>query len=199
MEQRGIASTGPAFDEGGAAATEPVRFELGRRDRTAGDYVAACFDAHEQAVHGLMLATLRDSEQAADVTQEAFLRLLSEAQAGRYPDNARAWLYRTATNLAVSRIRRTTVARRLAPRLLRRDEPAGPEGIAVERERSEWMRDVLLRLSPTERIALVMAAQGESGEAIAAHIGKSHTATRTLLFRARQRLRDALEEREAAS
>jgi RNA polymerase sigma factor (sigma-70 family) len=133
------------------------------------------------------------------VTQEAFLRLLSEAQAGRYPDNPRAWLFRTSTNLAVSRIRRSTVARRHLPGLIRRDEPTGPEGIAVERERSEWMRGVLARLSPTERIALVMAAQGESGEAIAAHIGKSHNATRTLLFRARQRLRDALEAGEGAS
>ena len=178
-------------------ATEPVRFEVRRRGTVAFvDRVAGAFDEHQARIHGLMLATTRDPELAADLTQEAFLLLLKEARAGRYPDNPGAWLYRTASNLAISRARRAAVARRLAPRLLRRDEPATPEGIALDREQSRAMRDVLALLPVAERAALIMAAQGLTGEEIAAHLGRTHPATRTLLFRGRQRLRRLMAERE---
>ncbi len=38
--------------------------------------------------------------------QESFLRLFKEVEAGRTPDNVRAWLYRVGSNLAISRGRR---------------------------------------------------------------------------------------------
>jgi RNA polymerase sigma-70 factor (ECF subfamily) len=179
-------------------ATEPVRGAFGRRDAAAvSDFIAAAYEQHEARIHGMLLGATRDPELAADVTQEAFLRLLGEARAGRYPDAPGAWLYRTASNLVVSRARRAAVARRFAPRLLRRDDTPDPESMALEHERSRSMHAVLATLPMTDRTALLMAAQGLTGEEIAAHLGKSHGATRTLLFRARERLRDAMAEREA--
>ena len=89
----------------------------------AGDVVSAAFLAHSASVQGVALRSTRDPELAADVTQEAFLRLFVEAQAGRIPDNVGAWLYRTSANLIVTRARRTAVARRHAPSLVRFDGP----------------------------------------------------------------------------
>lgn len=179
-------------------ATEPVTVEFGRRtDASVSAFIAEAYDTHEASIFGMLLAVSRDRELAADLTQEAFLRLLHEARAGRFPDRPGAWLYRTGANLAISGVRRAAVARRFAPLLLRRDEPAEPEAMALERERSNSMRDVLAKLPVIERTALVMAAQGQTGEQIAAHLGKSHGATRTLMFRARARLRDAMSAREA--
>lgn len=179
-------------------AREPVRIGTERRDAaTVTAFIEAAFDEHEARVHGMVLALTRDPEVAADMTQEAFLRLVTEAHAGRYPDNPGGWLYRTASNLAVSRARRVAVARRLAPRLLRRDEPPSPEGIALERERSQVMRDALARLPLAQRTALIMAAQGVTGEEIAAHLDKSHGATRNMMLRARRQLRRTVEELEA--
>jgi RNA polymerase sigma factor (sigma-70 family) len=146
----------------------------------------------------MLLGATRDPELAADITQDAFLRLLNEVRAGRYPDNPGAWLYRTASNLVVSRARRTAVARRFAPRLVRHDDVPSPERIALERERSRDMERVLATLPMVERAALLMAAQGLSGEEIAAHLGKTHGAARTLLFRARTRLRRVIAERDSA-
>jgi RNA polymerase sigma-70 factor (ECF subfamily) len=177
----------------------PVQVQVATDDqRRVAAYMEAMFDEHEGRIHGMALAATRDPDAAADITQDAFIRLLREAQAGRYPDNAGAWLYRTASNLAISRARRVAVARRFAPRLVRSEETQGPEPIALEHERSRAMRDLLARLQPVERTALVMAAQGLSGEEIAAHLGRSHGATRTLLSRARRRLRAAMDEWEAA-
>jgi len=162
------------------------------------EFIEAAYDEHEARIHGMVLGATRDPELAADVTQEAFLRLLAEARAGRFPDAPGAWLYRTAMNLVVNRARRAAVARRFAPRLMQRDDTPDPESMALEHERSRSMHEVLAGLPVADRMALLMAAQGLSGEDIAAHLGKSHGATRTLLCRGRERLRRAMAEREAA-
>ena len=159
----------------------------------ASAWVEAAFRQHHERVFRLVHVMARDEELAADVTQEAFVRLLREARAGRRPDNVGGWLYRTASNLVVSKARRAAVARRLAPRLVSPAAGPLPEELALEHERSRAMRAALGHLSVSERIALVMAAEGSSGEEIALHLGKSHAATRTMMSRARARLRVALE------
>ena len=159
----------------------------------ASAWIAMVFDDLGSRIQGMILAATRDAEVAADVTQEAFLRLLREAQAGRYPDKPSAWLYRTAMNLAISRGRRAAVAKRLAPRLACAEEAPWLEGIVLDRERWRAIDQALSHLSPAERSSLVMAGQGLTGAEIAAHLGRSQGATRTLMFRARRRLRRLLE------
>jgi len=171
---------------------------LSPRDPSAiSDTIAAAFRDHSAAIHRTALRSTRDPELAADVTQEAFLRLVVEAQAGRLPDNVGAWLYRTSANLVVSRARRAAVARRLAPRLVRTDGPAEPDAIAVLQEKHHELQIALAMLSAADRVALLMAAHGATGEEIARHLGRSPAATRTLLSRARGRLRTVAAEIEA--
>lgn len=153
--------------------------------------VEGSFRDFAEAIRGKALQMTRDPELASDVTQEAFLRLFVEAEAGRMPDNARAWLYRTSANLVVSRARHGAVAQRIAPRLVHDDEPAQPEAVAVLRETRTEVRGVLATLPPTDRAALLMAANGATGLEIAGRLGLSHTATRARLCRARRRFRAA--------
>ena len=159
-------------------------------------YVASMYDAHAASVFGLALRTTRDPDLAADITQEAFLRLLTEDRRGRRPDNPGAWLYRTSTNLIISRARRASVARRLAPRLLSHDRPDGPDAVALGNEQHRELDAALATLSVADRVALVMASQGATGAEIAGHLGRSQGATRTHLTRARAHLRAAVVERE---
>ena len=161
------------------------------------EVIAAAFRDHSAAIYGTALRSTRDPEFAADVTQDAFLRLVVEAQAGRFPDNVGGWLYRTSANLVISRARRTAVARRLAPRLVRLDGPAEPDAVAVLQEQHTELRVALATLPAADRDALCMAAQGATGQEIARHLGRSHAATRTLLSRARGRLRTAALEADA--
>ena len=147
------------------------------------------FRDHAAAIRGKALQLTRDPEAAADVTQEAFLRLYVEARAGRMPDNISAWLYRTTANLIVSRARRAAVAHRFTPRLVRDEEPAQPEAIAVLRESRDEVEGLLAALSESDRAVLLLAAHGATGLEIADRLGRSHTATRAALCRARGRLR----------
>lgn len=159
--------------------------------------ITTAYETHSAAIYGLALRSTRDPDLAADATQEAFVRLLTEGQHGRLPDNVGGWLYRTSSNLIVSGARHRSVVRRFAPRLLSRDEPDGPESIALAQEQHRELDAALASLPVDDRLALVLSAQGATGEEIAAHLGRSHAATRTHLTRARARLRVAVLSREA--
>jgi RNA polymerase sigma-70 factor (ECF subfamily) len=179
-------------------ATEPV--SVAGRDVAVVEldaYISDAYESHASAVYGLALRATRDPDLAADITQEAFLRLLTEGRRGRRPDNVGGWLYRTSSNLIISRARRATVARRFGPRLLSHDEPDGPETIAIGNEAHRALDAALATLTLADRMALVMSAQGASGEEIAEHLGRTHGATRTHLTRARTRLRAAVLRAEA--
>ena len=155
------------------------------------EVIAAAFRDHSAAIYGTALRSTRDPELAVDVAQEAFLRLVVEARAGRFPDNVGGWLYRTSANLIVSRARHAAVARRLAPRLVDFDRPAEPDTVALLLEQQSELQVALAALPAVDRVALLMAAQGATGREIARRLGRSHAATRTLLSRARGRLRIA--------
>lgn len=154
--------------------------------------VELAFEAHAPRIRSILLGITRDPQAAEDLTQEAFMRLFVETRAGRAPDNTGGWLYRTATNLAVSQARRSSVARRFAPMLVDRESRPSPELDAIREERDARLRAALGGLSPAERSAVVWAAEGLSGSEIADRLGKSQVAVRTMICRARGRLRVSL-------
>jgi len=156
--------------------------------------VGAAFEAHQREVYSFALHGTRDPEAAEDVTQEAFLRLLREVDAGRTPDNIRAWLYRVASNLVMTRGRRATVAGRWLRAIARQEATnESPERITLRRESSDALEAALAMLPHDTSVALLLAAQGFSGREVALAIGRSEAATRTMLCRARLQLRQRLE------
>ena len=171
------------------------------RTALADAVVVAAWTDHHAEVFAFLVRTARDPEVAEDLLQEAYLRLTREVRAGRTPDNIRAWLYRVGANLAVSRGRRISAALRAVVRLgnapaATRAEDA-PEAGYLQREGRAALVGVLADLDPGARAALLLSSEGFSGHEIAAAIGRSEAATRTLLCRTRMRVRSRLESAEA--
>ena len=159
----------------------------------------AFIEYHEDLYRYLYRAT-RDGEAAEDLLQDTYLRLVRELEAGHAPEQLRAWLYRVATNLVISRGRRRSTVRDWLGRHGRESASrtvASPETEIVDRERTLTLEATLAGLPAETRTALLLAAEGFHGEEIAATIGRSHTATRTLLSRARVRVREEFDRREA--
>jgi RNA polymerase sigma factor (sigma-70 family) len=154
--------------------------------------VADAFDAHQRELYAFALRASRDSEVAQDLVQEAFLRLLREV-AIRPPENIRAWLYRVTTNLVLSRGRRLTVADRWQHLLVARGTPEEPESAALRHEGTGNLETALGGLSRDARTALLLAASGFTGIEIAAAIGRTDAATRTMMCRARLQMRERLD------
>ena len=151
------------------------------------------YEAHRAELLVFLLRMTRDREAAEDLLQEVFIRLIKEVRAGRPPDVVRPWLYRVAANAAISRARHGAVWSRLLPRLVDRREPERPESELLRAERETELHTALAELPPDGRAALLLAAQGFDGHEIAASIGRTEGATRTLLCRSRVQLRLVLE------
>lgn len=175
---------------------QPTLERLHATTRSDQPVLADLYEAHRAELFAYLVRMTRDRESAEDILQEAFIRLIKEARAGRMPDSVRPWLYRVATNEVISRARRGARWTRLLPRLVDRHEPMPPESAALRTEREAELHTALAGLAPDARAALLLAAQGFNGHEIAASIGRTEGATRTLLCRSRVALRLVLEAAE---
>ena len=186
----------PAPDPDMAVAT--IRVADARN--AVGTQTGEAYEQYSAQLNGYLVRTVRDPEAAADLLADAFTRLFVEEQRGRWPDQPRSWLYRVATNLAMSRGRHLQVVERTS-RILRGQysEPrdSSPDVEVLRRERRSELDRALERLPIDARTALLLAAQGFDGRSVSQAIGRSELATRALLCRSRLRLRDLMREGEA--
>lgn len=161
------------------------------------DLVALAFERYGPEIQAHLRALVRDPGEAEDLAQEAFVRLMAEVAAGRPPDNTRAWLHRVASNLAMSYGRHRQVAQRAEPRLRGDGSMAATEDLAIRHDEHRRVRAALGELRDHDRAVVLLAAAGLSGPELATRMGRSGSATRTMLCRARGRLRVLLAEPEA--
>jgi RNA polymerase sigma factor (sigma-70 family) len=172
------------------------------RAAVADSIVVDAWSDHHEELYAFLVRTTRDTGVAEDLLQESFLRLTREIRAGRTPDNIRAWLYRVGANLATSRGRRISAALRGMVRVRAAAGPAytnvTPETSFLQHEGHQRLVNALAEVGPDARAALLLSSEGFSGAEIAAAIGRTEAATRTLLCRTRVQVRRRLETAEAS-
>ena len=144
---------------------------------------------HSGSLRRYLTSLTRDVAAADDLTQDAFERLLREVREGRQPDDIGGWLHRVGHNLAMSRGRRISVADRRRAELVVSDWAPSPESLTVAGEDQQTVCAVIGELGPIDRRALILASHGYRGAEIARSIGRSELATRTMLCRARAKVR----------
>jgi RNA polymerase sigma-70 factor, ECF subfamily len=147
------------------------------------------YEANKQKLAAFAFALTKDRDVSEDLVQESFLRLVKELNAGRSPENVSAWLFRVCANLAVSRGRHLTVRQRFLRVPLRSDDAPPADLELLRHEENTAVLEGLATLPTDARAALLMAAHGFTGREIATVLGRSEVATRTMMFRARQKLR----------
>jgi RNA polymerase sigma-70 factor (ECF subfamily) len=183
----------PALATSLATSSPTVAIVAGsRRPVDASAFVLATYDAHHRELANFVRGIERDRDAADDIVSETFVRLIEEVRRDRIPDQPRAWLHRVAANLAIDRGRRRTVVSRVLGRLVEHgtEPPPDDEVLRGETRREVWA--ALAHLSVDARTALLLAAHGFSGRDIADMLGRSELATRSLICRARLRLREQL-------
>jgi RNA polymerase sigma-70 factor (ECF subfamily) len=154
------------------------------------------YDHHSREVWALAYARWMDSDQAMDITQEAFLRLWKQWEIGEEIQNPRAWLMRVARNLAEdyakSAFRRNGTQ---PPEML--DGVRSKQPMPIEKlERDELfaqLRAILEELAPGDREILTLRyALDYDANTIADRLEIATTAVHMRLSRARQRLAERL-------
>jgi RNA polymerase sigma-70 factor, ECF subfamily len=161
--------------------------------------VAAIVEAYSTLLFRIANSVLRSSTEAEDVVQDVFLRVLQHRVSLSDVRDMRVWLIRIAWNMALDRRRRKrpeqldeVFANSLASAMM----PA--DAAIAEAQRFQSVLREIERLPKAERHVLLLSAIEELGTAeIAAVLGRSESAVRALLSRARARLRDRISRHAA--
>ena len=156
---------------------------------------AALVETYSAVLFRVAHSVLRSHAEAEDVVQDVFVRVLEHRRSLAEVRDMRVWLVRVAWNLALDRRRRIRPEQMdegFAQSLVASSVPA--DKALDEAQRMTAVLRELERLPKGERHVLLLAAIEELGTAeMAAVLGRSESAVRALLFRARTRLRERLE------
>jgi len=175
----------------------------------AGDESAFAYlvQKYRRPMMNFMFRMAHNAAAAEDLAQEVFLRVY-RSRAG-YEASAKftTWLYRIATNLAVNYARDTRHERPEA--MVSLDEPDEESGTTLDvadssltaeqtilrRERMEAIRKKVQALPERQRLAVIMHKyQQMDYRQIAEVLKLSESATKSLLFRAYETLREQLKD-----
>ena len=154
-----------------------------------------------------MFRMVRNQAVAEELAQEAFLRVYRSRQTYRAEARFSTWLYRIATNLGVNHARDTKQERSAQTIYLDAPDPEtgttpdvadmspSAEQDMVRDERMQAIREHVMALPERQRVAVLMHKyQGMDYREIGDVLKLSESATKSLLFRAYQTLRERLKD-----
>lgn len=155
---------------------------------------------NKDRVYNYARGILRDPEEAKDVAQESLIRLWRHRERVEPGPGCRSWLFRSAHNLCVDRLRR----RSSSPETLRdedsdssTDQRPGPERLTSSVEVASGLERALSNLDDRDRaIVLLREVEGLPYDEIAVLLGLKMGTLKATLHRAREKLRDALTRAE---
>jgi RNA polymerase sigma-70 factor (ECF subfamily) len=188
----------------GGESDAEVMLRVKAGDQSSFDYLV---QKYRRPMVSFMFRMARNSAIAEDLAQEVFLRVYRSR--ANYEASAKftTWLYRIATNLAVNHARDTRHERPEVQVSI--DEPDDDTGTTLEvpdrslnaeqamvvRERMTAIRSKVEALPEQQKMAVIMHKyQQMDYKQIADVLKKSESATKSLLFRAYETLREQLKE-----
>ena len=162
-------------------------------------------EKYKQPVINIIFRTLRDATEAEDLAQNVFVQVHKSAHRYKVSAKFSTWLFTIARNLCLNEIRRRS--RNPAQSLdetfdddeshpIRQVEDArifsAPENL-LQRELQEKISSALAALPENQRTAILLCQQEElSYEEIAEVLGCSLSATKSLIHRGREALKEQL-------
>jgi RNA polymerase sigma-70 factor, ECF subfamily len=159
----------------------------------------------QDSVYNLCYRLLSERTEAEDAAQETFLRAYSNLH--RYdPERPfKTWLLTIASNHCIDRLRKRratflSIDEPIPATLsLSSDDPL-PEQVAMNRERSKRIQELLNELGPDDRAAIVLRYWYDySYIEIADILETTESAIKSRLFRARRTLADLLDRSEPST
>lgn len=194
---REVAGVDPASDAA-------VMLRVAAGDEASFNYLVQKY--HRPMIH-FLFRMVHNQAVAEELAQDVFLRVYRSRESYRAEAKFTTWLYRIATNLAVNHARDTRHER--AAQNVYLDAPDEETGTTpdvaddvptveqklVRDERMAAIRQHVMALPERQRMAVLMHKyQGMDYRQIGEVLKLSESATKSLLFRAYQTLRDRLKE-----
>ncbi|MFO0959515.1 MAG: sigma-70 family RNA polymerase sigma factor [Isosphaeraceae bacterium] len=156
---------------------------------------------YQNRLIGLLAHMIGSRQEAEDLAQEVFLRVYRARKGYKPQARFSTWLFRMATNLASNHLRgkgRNPVSADASGARRAVETAPGPQGTASAQMRQveleEIVREAVAALDDDQRLAVLLSKFEEMRYSeIAAVMNRSEAAVKSLLSRARLRLRDRLE------
>jgi RNA polymerase sigma-70 factor (ECF subfamily) len=188
----------------GSVSDADIMLRVKTGDQSAFEYLV---QKYRRPIVSFMYRMARNAAAAEDLAQEVFLRVYRSRETYEATAKFTTWLYRIATNLAVNHARDTRHERpEVQVSLDEPDEDTGTtlevpdsslnaEQAIVRRERMMAIRQKVEALPEQQRLAVIMHKyQQMDYKQISEVLKKSESATKSLLFRAYETLREQLKE-----
>jgi RNA polymerase sigma-70 factor (ECF subfamily) len=181
-----------------------IMLELSAGNMSGFDFL---IQKYRKPIVNFMYRMVHNQAVAEELAQEVFLRVYRSRQTYRAEARFSTWLYRIATNLGVNYARDTRHERTASTIYLDEadsetgttpdvaDSTPGAEAAMLRRERLNAIREHVLALPERQRTAVLMHKyEGMDYKQIGDVLKLSESATKSLLFRAYQTLREKLKE-----
>ena len=184
---------------------EPQPETLRRAQAGDREAIVDLVSGQQRYVYSIAMTLLRDPDDAADLTQDAFIRLLRSLGSYRGETKFTTWLYRLVVNLGIDRLRRRgqpMVRLDDDPTVdVASEDPADDAPLVVERrERAAAVREALDRLPDAQRLALTLHYFEEMRyEDIAEVLGVPLNTVKSHIRRGKERLAGTLRPTVAES
>lgn len=187
--------------------TEEPPAALSPMSASTGAGLRELFEKHHQQMFRTAYRVLGNANDAEDVLQTVFLRLLNRPPAALVADRAGGYLYRAAINASLDLIRSRKRSRLVAldQNLLEEVEPAkdgasDPDRRFASRELRGRLRQELAKVNPRAAEMFVLRYfEGYRNSEIGPMLGTSRMTVAVTLHRLRKRLRAALAEEPQAA
>ncbi|GAC1650695.1 MAG: hypothetical protein NVS9B15_10400 [Acidobacteriaceae bacterium] len=198
----------PGVSQGSAHFSEmedsAIMLELRAGNMAGFDFL---IQKYRKPIINFMYRMVRNQAVAEELAQEVFLRVYRSRETYRAEARFSTWLYRIATNLGVNHARDTRHERTASTIYLGEtdsetgttpdvaDSTPGAENEMLRRERLNAIRQHVLALPERQKMAVLMHKyEGMDYKQIGEVLKLSESATKSLLFRAYQTLRERLKE-----
>jgi len=154
-------------------------------------------EAHQARVVGTISKMLGSDAEAEDLAQQVFIRIWKSAPRYRPTAKFTTWLFRITRNLVFNELRRkrhfVDQADEMPEPAERRDQE--PDKVLMKGELQSAIQNAIDQLPESQRLAIIMRRyEGMAYEEIAAVMGTTVPAVKSILFRARAELRERLEK-----
>ena len=151
------------------------------------------FRAHQDSVYSLVLHFVGDTELAADLTQDAFVRAWEKLPGLREPEAFSGWLRSLTVNMIRDHYRRERETEPLDDQLALADDNPGPAQAMAMDEQERRVREAVLALPEHQRTPVVMYhLEGRPVDEVAELLGVPKNTVISRLARGRAALRRRL-------
>jgi len=155
---------------------------------------------YQQKVFQTCMGFVHDEDDAADLTQDVFIRAYEKLSSFQGAAQFSTWLYRMTTNMAINYLRKRKF-RSLFQRMdVEKNKSVASSGDYADAhilrtEQKKMLRLAVSRLTPSQHKAFVLSYyQDLSNQELADVMGLSLKATESLLFRARAKMQATLKQ-----